>query len=219
MAVRNLFIRLGYLIAISYSAACSDKRNTGILQLIALDSAVSISSERERISDACRFNCANLHYALVNQSNFNIVLFNFRRKFQLAEIDAIQTCDSAWGTAIKELHVFDSQNKFLQTDGNVPDSISRSLEAAIRQLEFDKEWFKNSYEVIRAGETKYYEQQVNFRNYHLTKPGKYYLKILYFQHHPNHVVASEDIEEILERHDGYLFNGCLWSEVVELVVN
>jgi hypothetical protein len=212
---RNLCIKIFFACLFS---SCSSSNDRGMLNLFLVNKEIRISHIRERAIDSCAYNCGDIKFKLVNTSNENIILYDFNRFFQFAELSGAAYCDSLWGSAEKFIYLYKQNGEQVIPTGSIPDSINWKPQALKRQFEFEKVWFRNSKQLIKSGETIEFSQNVNFRDFYLVTPGIYNLKLLYYQHNVSNYVTQEQVEEDVKRYDAYFFKGCLWSNSVKLIV-
>lgn len=213
-----MLIKLSILCFFTF-VECSSVANKGTLNFVVTNDELQISHIQERVIDPCSYNCVDIKIKLVNTTDNNILLFNFNRNFEHGEFSENFFCDSSFLSADRLIYISNELGEIMRPSGAIPDSVhGRPISNLKRQIEMEKTWFINSKQIVKKGETIEFIENVNLRDFLLFDKGTYTLKILYFQHDVLRKLTQSELESELEKHDAYLFKGCLWSNAVKLIV-
>ena len=89
------------LIILNAFLSCLQERKNGTIELKITSEELRISHLQEKVSEKCKLNCAQLKYKLVNNSQVDLILCNFNSYIEFDDPDAVNICDSLWGSAEK----------------------------------------------------------------------------------------------------------------------
>jgi hypothetical protein len=213
--------KLYYLIiAFGCLSSCNNNRNRGSLEFIIDKSELHINHKREKPDELCMYNCVDINFRLKNTLDKNILLYNFNTYFELGEFNESLFCDSIFKSAERFVYVNRSNGKQVIPSSQIPDSISwKSLSSIEKQMELSPSWFRNTKQLIKKGETIEFTQRINLREFELKETGIFSLKLLYYQHDVLLELTKEELSQDLKKYEADLFQGCLWSNSVPLIVD
>ncbi|MFM8911936.1 MAG: hypothetical protein ACKOE6_03310, partial [Flammeovirgaceae bacterium] len=108
----------------------SQPEEKGMLKLEIIDNELKISRfEYQNFQiDTTKKYLVKVRYKLINTSSHDILLYNFRRNFELSELEPAFFCDSLYGSSEKMIYVFRKNGKQKMPAGRVPDSLNYKLE-------------------------------------------------------------------------------------------
>lgn len=206
-------------IILLFLLSCESKKENGTLSWILTSGGLQTSSIMEGVNEHCKLNCIQLDFKLVNTSSENILLYNFNRFFEFAEFNDKLFCDTIFLSATRFIYIYEENGEQVKPLGRIPDSINwKPMTVLERQFMQEKNWFRNSKQIVNKGETLEFSQKINLRDFNLVFPGKYKLKLLYYQHDVLREISQKQLEQDIKSFDAFLYTGCLISNVVDLIV-
>jgi hypothetical protein len=195
---------------------CALKRQApGVLELRAITTEVLIPSDKDSKLGPCLGSCQEISYRLVNNTDHNLLLYDFRRNFHFGKYEQGLTCDTVWNIFGKSIYLFTKDLKFKAPSPGIHDSATVTFYSMERQVSMAKTWYRNSRVFLRSGESLEFKTLVDFRDYDLV-PDTFYLKLAYMHIGVHSELTKEELRSDLDNAE--LYNGCLWSDLIRVVV-
>lgn len=196
---------------------CSPDREKGKLELKILSEEIRIPAEHDSMKEPCAGSCPEIVYSLVNNSDEDLMLYNFKRYFNHSYTGLNEVpCDTIIGEGFMTLFVFDGNGNINRAGFSTHDGLDTITHFPERDS-FEKAyelWFRNSRVIIKPGESMQFNRKHDFRAYNFVED-TFFIRLSFIQYES----WTKDIPELQEDMDGsQLFEGCLSSNDVRLIV-
>lgn len=206
---------LTFLLLITILHSCKNK-DSGSLNLVLIDDEIKIKSFYRGHLQPCLSMCADIRYKVENTSSKNYLLYNFNRNLDHGNIE-----DSIYCRDINEsgivMFVYQENIQKMATF-IISDSTNwKPWERIQEMLQNEYHWHKSTKLIANVGENYNYVKRVDFWAFDLV-PGQYILKILYYQGGVNPYIDQSQIERDEMKFSAEIFQGCLWSNPIKLIV-
>jgi hypothetical protein len=163
-----------------------------------------------------------LEYSVLNCSNESLIAYGINGQITRTVIEENEYCNEDVAAGVV-FYLYNEANKiFFPEVPLIPDSIDykpmpqERLEALMHQSKIE---FTKNTKVFKPQQRIEFKQKVRLEDCQLEK-GTYYFQILYFSgKHITNYVTSEQIAKDKRTHKAGIYQGCVKSDKVKLVVN
>jgi hypothetical protein len=156
-----------------------------------------------------------------NVSNKSFLLYNLRTEPDQAFIDESFYCNKEIA-ARPSIIVFDEQMKPIYAHPKIPKDINYKpiTDPMLKKLiETEKTKFRTALQVVPAGSSAIVSITGNLNELHL-ESGKYFIKLIYASGSNNlNMVSRDHVDEDQKKYKATMFQGCVKSDTVKLIVD
>lgn len=199
--------------------ACSEE--PGKLRLSIDDTQLSIKSDPDSPYGRCDSTCVNITFSLINSTNNTLLLYAFNDEI-LFSVDSLPAnCDSTNYTLDNSvlLSLFSESGEFI--------GFADFTRAFGECIDWERAHnpdliFRKGSVLIGPGQHLQFVDRVNFQGYRLRTPGKFRIELFYRQVRRSlldKVLGAEQVRADLARNNAVLFEGCIRSNPVTLIVD
>lgn len=195
---------------------CSEKERR--LKLVITDKEIHINHNKSRADEPCATTCAEIHFALGDESSTNYILYGFHDKIFFGYREDTTFCGQPGGLVVMAYTKVGKQIFHQTSIHSVTGYLSITPEKFKNTNEDFTQRLMNSKQIINGHKAIRFQRMIDFRDFEL-EPGEYLIKVLYSQVYPSVYISEDQLNKDKSEYNAEVYKGCLWTNPVRLIVD